>query len=234
MTPPACCHSQPQLPKLYARLAAASMIGVLALWALPVLALEAPKDPLAASDSEFLPVDQAFQLQAFRSAPDVVQLRWDVAEDYYLYRHAFEFAPVAGNPAAVTAEFTPGLAKVDEYFGQVEVYYDQASIRLRLQGLAAGAEELALDVTYQGCADAGLCYAPETRRVSFVADVPEATLTRVRSTRSWAAPPGAPGAAAPAVTPTGVAGGTRWALLLAGAGALLVAVGLVLTWRRKS
>ena len=53
-----------------------------------------------------------------------------------------------------------GLAKTDEFFGDVEVYYQFADVGLEVQG---GDELVQLDITYQGCADAGLCYPHEQK-----------------------------------------------------------------------
>ena len=53
-------------------------------------AVERIKDKLlgsgAKSDADFLPADQAFAFSAESASRDRVQLRWDIADDYYLYR----------------------------------------------------------------------------------------------------------------------------------------------------
>ena len=48
--------------------------------------------------------------------------------------------------------------RTDEYFGEVNIFYQQAEIDLTTLPTSA----FDLSVTYQGCADAGLCYPPET------------------------------------------------------------------------
>jgi thiol:disulfide interchange protein DsbD len=115
-----------------------------------------------ASADEFLPPDQAFQLSA-TAGPDAVRLDWVIAKGYYLYR---DRTRVAADGARIgAAQFPAGQIKNDEYFGQQVVYHDEliATVPLK-QPDAAGA--LALRVTYQGCAEAGLCYPPITRTVS--------------------------------------------------------------------
>jgi thioredoxin:protein disulfide reductase len=115
---------------------------------------------------EFLPVDQAFRLSVETGTDGAVLARWEVAEGYYLYRHAFGAAvrrPGTDEPAPVVLgepEIPPGLHKVDDYFGEVEVYYRAAQMRVPV---AAGGGAVEVGISYQGCADAGLCYPPETR-----------------------------------------------------------------------
>jgi thiol:disulfide interchange protein DsbD len=89
-------------------------------------------------------------------------------EGYYLYRHAFaaQVRPAAGegggNAVLGEPEIPAGLAKFDDYFGDVEVYYGEATVRVPVR---SGAGPVEVGITYQGCADAGLCYPPETRWV---------------------------------------------------------------------
>lgn len=105
---------------------------------------------------EFLPVDEAYQLSAAVDI-DRVLLRWQIADGYYLYRHQFGFKTAEG--AALNADLPSGKAKVDEYFGAVEVYYH--ALDVTVSGIPQ--QPFTLAVTAQGCADAGLCYPPNTR-----------------------------------------------------------------------
>lgn len=114
--------------------------------------------------AQFLPVDEAFVLSTETAADGALLAYWDMPEGYYLYRHGFGFELRAGAQATLGApEIPPGKAKVDEYFGAVEVYYHQAQARVPISGAA---EPLEVGVSYQGCAEAGLCYPPETRWVT--------------------------------------------------------------------
>jgi len=110
----------------------------------------------------FLNVDEAFILSTSLSDQGELLVRWDMPDGYYLYRHQFDFESkddtqvVLGEPV-----IAPGEAKVDEWFGNVEVYYHNAEARIALSHNAD--VQTQLGISYQGCADAGLCYAPETR-----------------------------------------------------------------------
>ncbi len=109
----------------------------------------------------FLPVDEAFALSAQIDGEAMLVARWVIAEGYYLYRHRFDFKtdegvePILGGP-----RIEPGREKVDEYFGAVEVYYGDAEARVPV---LAPAERFRVGIVYQGCAEAGLCYPPQTR-----------------------------------------------------------------------
>jgi thiol:disulfide interchange protein DsbD len=118
-----------------------------------------------AKDGAFLPVDEAFALSASSGSPDQVTLRWDVADGYYLYRDKVKVTLVEG-PATIGTPLMPeGKLHADEYFGEQVVYYGELVANVPVAA-APGTRQLAFDVAYMGCADAGLCYPPTVRRVS--------------------------------------------------------------------
>ena len=122
---------------------------------------------IGGSGDEFLDPDVAFVLSATAAGPAVIEARWDIAEGYYLYRDKFRFRAADGSGAALGEAGLPkGELKDDEYFGPMEVYYGSVAALVPVARAAAG--ELAVDITYQGCADAGLCYPPITRTVSLL------------------------------------------------------------------
>ena len=110
--------------------------------------------------SEFLPVREAYQLDGALTADGTLRLYWQITDGYYLYQHAFMVRDYdrPGTPG-MAIEFPRAIDKTDEFFGDVSVYYDEADLSVALPGIDA---PLTLAVTYQGCADAGLCYPPET------------------------------------------------------------------------
>lgn len=114
-------------------------------------------------EPEFLPVDEAFALSTETADDGALLAYWDMPQGYYLYRHRFDFT--LRNPEAAVlgpAELPPGKAKVDEYFGAVEVYYHRAQARVPIRNAQGPVE---VGISYQGCAEAGLCYPPERRWV---------------------------------------------------------------------
>ena len=120
---------------------------------------------LAVDESDLLPVDQAFALQATATAAERIELRFIIADGYYLYRHRTRVVAADGF-AAGTLQLPPGKAHVDEFFGPVETYRGQLSAQL--PGRAGNdSNRVSLEVHYQGCADIGVCYPPMTRTLVF-------------------------------------------------------------------
>ena len=118
------------------------------------------------SGQEFLPVEEAFRLSAVADGPDRVRLVWQIADGYYLYRSRLKTETKADGVQLGQLVLPAGKTKTDEYFGTQEVYYGELVASLPVARPAATeAVELPLDVTYQGCADAGLCYPPTTTTV---------------------------------------------------------------------
>jgi thiol:disulfide interchange protein DsbD len=64
-----------------------------------------------------------------------------------------------------------GRKKTDEFFGDVEVYYDQLAASVPVTR-PAGASTFEITVSYQGCADAGLCYPPVTKTIAIELPAP--------------------------------------------------------------
>ena len=122
---------------------------------------------LAEPEETFLHPDTAFVAGAYAAADGEARVRFDIAPGYYLYRERFIFAPAAGEGFALDSPvMPPGSVKQDEYFGEVEVYYREVEVALPLRRDDAALREARIDVTYQGCADAGLCYPPITKTLA--------------------------------------------------------------------
>ena len=126
----------------------------------PPIRLEAGKDPLAAP--QFLPVDEAFAFSA-RLAGKRLIARWEMPPGYYLYRHRFH---VEGGEGVLlgAVDIPPGKPIVDDYFGEAEVYYGE--VELGAAVLRHAPNEVNASISYQGCANYGLCYPRQIRRVA--------------------------------------------------------------------
>jgi thiol:disulfide interchange protein DsbD len=115
----------------------------------------------AAGADELLEPDKAFRFSALALDAATVEVRYAIADGYYLYRERFRFA---AEPASVTLgepQFPTGQIHEDKFFGKQQIYRKEVRIRLPLE--AAGAERLKLLVTSQGCADLGVCYVPQVQ-----------------------------------------------------------------------
>ena len=127
------------------------------------------------NSSDFLPVREAFRLSLNASTREKITLRFVASEGYYLYRHRFQFKTEPADMALPAARLPQGEAKHDEFFGDVEVYHGVLDVELpRNSGDPRG---FTLVVTYQGCADKGLCYPPETERLTIPALADDAAMS---------------------------------------------------------
>ncbi|MEB5754777.1 protein-disulfide reductase DsbD [Citrobacter cronae] len=109
--------------------------------------------------SQFVPADRAFVFDFQQNQHDL-NLSWLVKDGYYLYRKQISITPSQADIAEI--KLPPGVWHEDEFYGKSEIYRKQLNIPVTVNQAATGAT---LTVTYQGCADAGFCYPPETKTV---------------------------------------------------------------------
>lgn len=129
-------------------------------------------------ESKLLPIEQAFALSTEARGRDAVLVRFDIAPGYYLYRHRFAIRD--GDLALTPFSIPEGERKVDEFFGEVEIYRGSVTLTQALPPLPPGQDTLTLEVHFQGCADIGVCYPPQRTRVPVV--LPVATAVAVSTT----------------------------------------------------
>ena len=118
--------------------------------------------PSCNDENNLLPVEEAFVLDAQATSSDRITLRWKIAPGCYLYRHQLKVQADPGF-AAQAPQIPAGEPHQDEYFGRVETYRDTLTVIVPGEARAASTT---LKVRYQGCADAGICYPPQTRNVT--------------------------------------------------------------------
>ncbi|EOC0208783.1 protein-disulfide reductase DsbD [Cronobacter dublinensis] len=116
--------------------------------------------------SQFVPADQAFAFD-FQQQQDALTLNWQIKPGYYLYRQQIRVTPA--NARVASPVLPAGEWHEDEFFGKSEIYRDKLRVPVTVEQASTGAT---LTVTYQGCADAGFCYPPETRSVPLSAVEP--------------------------------------------------------------
>ncbi|WP_145568945.1 protein-disulfide reductase DsbD [Yersinia mollaretii] len=133
------------------------------------------------SQSRFIPVDQAFAFD-FRQQGDQLTLSWQIHPDYYLYRQQIKIVPKNATLAAFT--LPEGRAHHDEFYGEVAIFKQQLALKIPITEAGDGAS---VSVTYQGCAEAGFCYPPETRVVPLAAVIASATAAPVTEATAPAA-----------------------------------------------
>ena len=121
--------------------------------------------------AEFLDPAVAFKPSVRALDGQTIEVSYEIAKGYYLYRDKFRFAVEGETVGLGTPAFPKGKEHQDENFGQVEVYYQNVAIRLPVERASSGPLALKLKLTAQGCADAGVCYPPQSQTVSV--DLPD-------------------------------------------------------------
>ncbi len=113
-----------------------------------------------------LPPDRAFRFDALPDGTNRVRLNWEIADGYYLYRARIKIVTSSERAQLGAPQMPQGQIKTDPYFGRQEVYHHELVATVPVLRARGGAFELPLQVTYQGCADAGLCYPPINKAVT--------------------------------------------------------------------
>ena len=114
------------------------------------------------NENDFLDPDVAFRVGATVDG-NVVRVRWVIADGYYLYRHKIEIKAESPDLKVFAPVLPAGALKTDPYLGTQEIYRQQVEATATYSRFDAGAHPMEIKVTYQGCADAGLCYPPITK-----------------------------------------------------------------------
>lgn len=130
--------------------------------------------------STFIPADQAFVFDFQQNQHDL-NLSWQVKDGYYLYRKQVSITPA--NATVAELQMPAGEWHEDEFYGKSEIYRHRLTVPVTVNQASQGAT---LTVTYQGCADAGFCYPPETKVVplSEVVGAPSAPPSQTPSEKS--------------------------------------------------
>jgi thiol:disulfide interchange protein DsbD len=125
------------------------------------------------NETDFLPPDVAFRVAA-RVEGNVLKVRWVIADGYYLYKSKIEVKAESPDLLVGAPQLPSGVVKTDPYLGTQEIYSQQVEASVPYSRTDAGAHPIQIKVTYQGCAEAGLCYPPMTKVVFPASAAPSA------------------------------------------------------------
>ncbi|MCY4263788.1 MAG: protein-disulfide reductase DsbD N-terminal domain-containing protein [Gammaproteobacteria bacterium] len=139
--------------------------AAMTIFSVPISAQLAPPSVSSlnsSSDSNRpLAVEQAFPW--FASIMNhTYSITWTPAVGHYLYRHSFAFSLIARSgedPVPLNFRLPDGIKKTDQFFGDIEAYYEPVQAKLILEGIPD--PQASLLIEYQGCADWGFCYPPQ-------------------------------------------------------------------------
>lgn len=129
---------------------------------------------------ELLPADEAFPFYATVTDGKTLNLQWDIADGYYLYREKFEIQLLGSEETILLSYDIPhGTAKYDEAFGDVEILHNNLSFSVPLERSNTDEQNIRLKVKFQGCAERGVCYPPMEKTVHLL--LPEMSNTALPS-----------------------------------------------------
>ncbi|UCC56394.1 MAG: protein-disulfide reductase DsbD [Gammaproteobacteria bacterium] len=132
-------------------------------------------------EPDLLPPDEAFRITATTSDSNTVQVSWEIADGYYMYRDRMRFSSDTPGIAFGKPDLPAGKIKDDEFFGKIAIYRNQATVSIPITRAAGASQSLSLSAVSQGCADIGVCYPPHTQLVQLELpnDNPGATTTDI-------------------------------------------------------
>lgn len=122
-------------------------------------------DLMAPPQQTFLPVSEAFKLD-FDQQGEKLFINWEIAPEYYIYQKKLQF--IAKEANLEQPKLPDGQWIEDEFFGKTQVYFNVLNLVIPISDIK---ENAIVKIRYQGCAEAGLCYPPET------ISIPLSTLT---------------------------------------------------------
>ncbi|MBQ0724162.1 MAG: protein-disulfide reductase DsbD [Cycloclasticus sp.] len=119
--------------------------------------------------NQLLEPDQAFSFTAHINEQQDISLNWRVADGYYLYQDKIKLTPISPKDLVLRAiNFPAGIEKHDEIFGDTLVYYGDVTVIQALADPITEPREISLQVSFQGCADMGVCYPPMSKTISLL------------------------------------------------------------------
>ena len=111
-----------------------------------------------AEEPELLEPEKAFRFSARLVAPDRLEVRYDIAPGYYMYREKFKFSAEPATVAIDAGGLPPGQVRKDAFFGDVQIYRGTQTFTLPLSVAGERPAAFTLKAVSQGCADLGFCY----------------------------------------------------------------------------
>jgi len=121
---------------------------------------------------DLLPAEKAFPLSVKAISADLIEVSWDIADEYYLYRNKTSITSLSEGIQLGTPDMPAGKSKHDELFGDVVIYRNHLKITIPVINKHS-LSSVKLLVKYQGCADIGICYPPQKQTITV--DLPQPT-----------------------------------------------------------
>ncbi len=136
------------------------------------LASTSSNGSFGAAMGDFPPPEEVFFPDVFVIDGNTVEVGIRIIPGYYVYKDKIKVRSLSDGAMAGQLDMPEGIEHEDEFFGKTVVYYNEVVSRLTIARATPEAMNLELEFEYQGCADAGLCYLPQT--VVLTAELPAA------------------------------------------------------------
>lgn len=125
----------------------------------------------AVAEEDLLDPQEAFKYSAHVLDARSIEVRFQIAKKYHLYRDKLKFEVASKGVGLGSLKLPPGIEEEDAIFGRMVVYRDDVKIRLPLNRIDPDIQAITIKVVSQGCADAGVCYPPQTHESRLVLPV---------------------------------------------------------------
>ena len=117
-----------------------------------------------ASEPDLLEPEKAFRFSARLLESNKVEVRYEIAPGYYMYREKFKFSAEPASIAVDASQLPAGQIKKDEFFGNVQIYRGSVVMVLPVSAAGGTIADFTLKAVSQGCADIGVCYPPQEQK----------------------------------------------------------------------
>ena len=135
-------------------------------------------------EDDLLPAEQAYRFSAQVLDPKTLNLHWEIAEGTFLYQENIQlFLEDADGVQLGAYKLPPAQVKADTVrpdgeIGDVAIYHGSIDVQVPLVRTNPAPQTITLVAKYQGCAERGVCYPPQTARVSL--KLPAATSSQAQ------------------------------------------------------
>ncbi|MCP3672801.1 MAG: protein-disulfide reductase DsbD [Gammaproteobacteria bacterium] len=145
-------------------------------------------------EDSIIPPEQAYQFSAQVESPEQLRLKWVIANGTYLYQEKIRLklkqadGVVLGKYQLPPAKIKKDALRPDGSTGDLPVYYYGIDLSLPLVRSNTNATTITLEAVYQGCADLGVCYPPQTRELTLELPATSAAAATISPITAAAAP----------------------------------------------
>ena len=118
-------------------------------------------------NNNILDPEEAFVMKAKVNQANELTIFWNIEEGYYLYKDKFFFSS-ANQIQLGNLSFSPSTLNYDEFFGNVEVHYNYAEVKIPFSRVTPEEFIASLKINYQGCKKDSICYPPIEKNIELI------------------------------------------------------------------